>query len=118
MVRKPNASTPTSPGCFPRWPPTPPMRTRQPAPAEPDAADDQTATEKSSKGKHGRKPLPKDLLRTRTEHTLTEAERICPCCGVVCQKFGEDVSEQLDYTPASLFVHQHVRFKYACPKCH
>src|SRR5205807_1794088 len=38
--------------------------------------------------------------------------------GEVCQKFGEDVSEQLDYQPASLFVRQHVRFKYACPKCH
>src|SRR6266478_1172490 len=86
--------------------------------AEPDAADDTPATEKPSKGKHGRKPLPKDLPRTRSEHTLSEAERICPCCGVVCQKFGEDVSEQLDFTPASLFVRQHVRFKYACPKCH
>jgi transposase len=36
----------------------------------------------------------------------------------VCQKFGEEVSEKLDYQPASLFVQQHVRFKYACPKCH
>jgi transposase len=86
--------------------------------AAPDAADDKTATEKPKAKGHGRKPLPKDLPRTRTEHTLTEAERICPCCGVVCQKFGEDVSEQLDFIPASLFVRQHVRFKYACPKCH
>ncbi|HTE97145.1 MAG TPA: IS66 family transposase [Bradyrhizobium sp.] len=86
--------------------------------AESDAADDQTATEKPKSKGHGRKPLPKELPRKRTEHTLTEAERLCPCCGVVCQKFGEDVSEQLDFTPASLFVRQHVRFKYACPKCH
>jgi len=33
-------------------------------------------------------------------------------------KFGEEISEQLDYRPASLFVWQHVRFKYACPQCH
>lgn len=33
-------------------------------------------------------------------------------------KFDEDVSEQLDYHPGSLFVNQHVRFKYACTKCH
>jgi transposase len=45
------------------------------------------------------------------------AERICPCCNLVCVKFGEDVSEQLDYHPGSLFVNQHVRFKYACTKC-
>jgi len=67
---------------------------------------------------HGRKPLPKDLPRRRVEHTLAEAERLCPCCNAVCQKFGEDISEQLDFIPASLFVRQHVRFKYACPKCH
>ena len=33
-------------------------------------------------------------------------------------RFAEDVSEQLDYKPGSLFVNQHVRFKYACQKCH
>jgi transposase len=83
------------------------------------SADDATAaTAKTPAKGHGRKPLPKELRRERVEHTLTEAERVCPCCGVVCQKFGEDVSEQLDYHPASLFVRQHVRFKYACPKCH
>jgi transposase len=67
---------------------------------------------------HGRKPLPKDLPRRRLEHTLSEAERVCPGCGGVCQPFGEESSEQLDYQPASLFVRQHVRFKYACQKCH
>jgi transposase len=36
----------------------------------------------------------------------------------VCRQFGEEISEQLDYQPASLFVQQHVRLKYACPKCH
>jgi transposase len=66
----------------------------------------------------GRNPLPAKLERQRIEHTLSEAERACPGCGVVCQKFGEDVSEQLDYHPGNLFVHQHVRFKYACPRCH
>jgi transposase len=85
-------------------------------PANQDA-DDQAATKAKAKG-HGRKPLPADLRRQRVEHTLPEAERLCPCCGAVCQKFGEDTSEQLDYIPASLFVWQHVRSKYACPKCH
>jgi transposase len=87
--------------------------------AEPSADDptDEDAPKPKRKG-HGRKPLPKDLPRRRTEHTLPEAQRLCPCCGDVCPKFGEDISEQLDYKPASLFVRQHVRFKYACSKCH
>jgi transposase len=66
----------------------------------------------------GRKKIPANLERKRIEHTLSEAERVCPCCGDVCQKFGEDISEQLDYHPGNLFVNQHVRFKYACQKCH
>jgi transposase len=67
---------------------------------------------------HGRKKLPADLPRQRKEYPLPEAQRVCPCCGEVCPKFGEEISEQLDYQPASLFVWQHVRFKYACSKCH
>jgi transposase len=31
--------------------------------------------------------------------------------------FGEEVSEQLDYVPASLFVRQFVRVTYACRSC-
>jgi transposase len=86
-------------------------------PANP-AADDQATADKTKRKGHGRKAPPEDLPRKRTEHTLTESERICPCCGLVCQKFGEEISEQIDYIPASVFVRQHVRFKYACPKCH
>jgi transposase len=84
------------------------------SPKEESPSDDAAPQRKG----HGRKPLPKDLPRRRIEHTLAETERLCPCCNKVCTKFGEDISEQLDYQPASLFVWQHVRFKYACPGCH
>jgi transposase len=67
---------------------------------------------------HGRKQLPADLPRRRVEYVLTEAQRLCPDCGAVCPKFAEEISEQLDCQPASLFVWQHVRFKYACVNCH
>ena len=30
---------------------------------------------------------------------------------------GEDVSEQLDVTPAQFFVHRHIRPQYACRCC-
>jgi transposase len=88
------------------------------AASAPAASDATAAAAKPQRPGHGRKPLPADLPRQRIEHTLAEAQRLCPCCGEVCQKFGEDISEQLDYQPASLFVNQHVRCKYACPKCH
>ncbi len=88
------------------------------APAPPPPPPDEAPESPPKRKGHGRKPLPRDLPRRRVEYTLPEAERLCPCCGVVCTKFGEDIREQLDYHPASLFVWQHARFKYACPQCH
>jgi transposase len=93
----------------------------EPAPAEPPpdpAPPDHEPPAQAKRKGHGRQKLPTDLPRRRCEHTLPEAQRVCPCCGEVCVKFGEEVSEQLDYKPASLFVWQHARFKYACAKCH
>jgi transposase len=76
------------------------------------------ANEQPSKRRgHGRNGLNPKLRRDRRVYVLNENERRCPCGGL-CEKFGEEVSEQLDYVPASLFVIEHVRTKYACPKCH
>jgi transposase len=66
---------------------------------------------------HGRKPLPQDLPRERREYDVSEAEKICPCCGEAKQRICEDVTEQLEYVPASIYVIQHVRPKYACKAC-
>jgi transposase len=67
---------------------------------------------------HGRRAvIPALLPRNRIEHTLAEAECRCEECGSRLQKIGEEITEQLDYTPASLFVNEHVRFKYACKRC-
>jgi transposase len=102
------------------WLPGVAAQAADPAVAEPSANEPQAdeAADKPKRKGHGRKPLPRDLPRRRVEHTLPEAQRLCPCCGIACPKFAEDVSEQLDYQPASLFVWQHVRFKYACQSCH
>jgi transposase len=66
---------------------------------------------------HGRKHLPALLPRRRVEHTLPETACTCQTCGGALVKIGEETSEQLDYQPASLFVVEHVRFKYACQAC-
>jgi transposase len=66
---------------------------------------------------HGRKPLPAFLPRQRVEHTVPEAQCACRACGATLVKIGEETSEQLDYRPASLFITEHVRLKYACPAC-
>jgi len=61
-----------------------------PAPAVEANGADEAA--KPKRPGHGRKKLPTTLPRQRVEHTLPEAQRLCPCCGEVCQKFGEEIS--------------------------
>ncbi len=63
---------------------------------------------------HGRKRLPRALLRERIEHELSEAERQCPHCARTMARIGEEVSERLEYVPAALKVVEEVRAKYAC----
>src|SRR5262245_50889300 len=73
--------------------------------------------EAASRPGHGRQPLPAHLPRERVEYDLAEADKPCPCCGRPRVCIGEQVSEQLDYRPASYFVVQHVRKTYACRSC-
>jgi len=66
---------------------------------------------------HGRRRLPASLPRRRIEHDVPVAERLCPQCGHERERIGQEVSEQLDYQPAALFVVEHVRATYACRHC-
>jgi len=61
-----------------------------------------------------RRPLPEHLPRERVVH---EPACTCPDCGGAMRKIGEDVSEVLDYVPASFRVIRHVRPKLACTHC-
>jgi transposase len=61
-----------------------------------------------------RRPLPEHLPRDVVTHTLACT---CPGCGRPMQQIGEDISEVLDYRPATFRVIRHVRRKYACRSC-
>jgi len=62
-----------------------------------------------------RKPLPPHLPREEQVHVPTE--QACPSCGGHLKHLGEDVSEQLEYVPASFRVIRHIRPKLACSCC-
>ena len=66
---------------------------------------------------NGRRPLPEDLPRERIEYHPPQEDLICSCCGQTKQAIGEEVTEELDYVPASFVVRQHCRIKYACKNC-
>jgi len=67
--------------------------------------------------KHGRQQLPDHLPRIEVEHDLADDEKPCPCCGEVRHRIGREVSEQLEYLPASFKVLRHLRHTYACKRC-
>jgi transposase len=80
----------------------------------PPQADDEPSRRRDE---HGRAPLPEHLERREVVHDLSEAERLCPCCGQPRVCIGEQTAEQLDLEPARFFVLRTVRKTYACRHC-
>jgi len=66
---------------------------------------------------HGRAPLPQTLQRREVIHDLTEAEKLCPCCGRTRVCIGEQTAEQLDIDPIVFFVRRTIKKSYACQHC-
>jgi transposase len=61
--------------------------------------------------------LPEHLERREVVHDLTEAEKLCPCCGRPRVCIGAQAAEQLDMEPACFFVLRTTRRTYACRHC-
>lgn len=78
-------------------------------------APDAPQTPGKAKGRPARKPLPGHLPRDEQRHMPTQTA--CPSCGGALAPLGEDVSEMLEYIPASFKVIRHVRPKLGCTCC-
>ena len=74
-------------------------------------------TKKAKVTPHGRATLPDNLERREVVHDLTDAEKICPCCGKVRVCIGEQATEQLDMEPIKFFVRRTIKKTYACQDC-
>lgn len=65
----------------------------------------------------GRRRLPADLPRERIEVVPPASERHCATCDTPKARIGADITEELDYVPASFVIREYLRPKYACTKC-
>lgn len=65
----------------------------------------------------GRRPLPENLPREIIEIEPSEQEKTCTRCNAGKEVIGKEVTEILEYVPASFFVKQYVRYKYGCKQC-
>jgi transposase len=66
---------------------------------------------------HGRCALPEHLERREVIHDLSEAEKLCPCCGQLRVCIGAQTAEQLDVEPIKFFVLRTIRMTYTCRHC-
>jgi transposase len=84
-----------------------------------EQASGQKLTTRRVRGRHphGRGKLPEALPRIPIEHQLDGDDLKCPGCGKERVCIGQEVTEQLEYYPASFKVLQHIQHKYACKDC-
>jgi transposase len=88
---------------------------QQEPPASKDVLEDEDEPEPERKRRRRRRrhPLP-DHLERQTVVIEPDNMANCPHCGLPPGKFGEEVSEELEFVPARLIVRRTVRSKYAC----
>ena len=76
---------------------------------------DSTSTEEKSKNTPKRQKLPEHLERI---DEVLNPDPICPNCGGESfRKIADDISESLEYIPASFKVIRHIRPRCACINC-
>lgn len=87
-----------------------------PLAAKPEPREELITVEEHQRKKHpGRKALPAELPRRVCYHDIPDKH--CPCCGLEMVHLSDEIKEQLEYEPAQMYVNQHVRPNYVCPKC-
>lgn len=92
---------------------------------EPTAEDEahrapETAEESASpreRPRRGRKKLPQDLPRKRIVLKPESKDLVCTCCAGEKRRIGTDITEELEYEPAVIYINEYERPKYACPRC-
>jgi transposase len=90
------------------------------APTASDEAPDPTvapAPAAARRRHRGRRALEQALPRRRIEVLPPESAQTCAGCATPKASIGTDVTEELDYEPASFFITEYARPKLACPRC-
>jgi transposase len=75
------------------------------------------AKSRRNRNHNGRRPLPAELRREIVEIEPEEKEKVCPVCKSQKDRIGVEVTEKLEFVPASFYVKRYVRHKYACKQC-
>jgi transposase len=74
--------------------------------------EDRASRRRQQRQRRKRRSLPEHLETVTV--TIEPEITVCPCCGKLLNKIGEEVSEEIDMIPAKLIRRRTVRPKYAC----
>ena len=83
----------------------------EPAPEPPPSGSSSSGAAPASKGR-GRRPKPDTLARVDVIHDFTPAEKEALAAGGELVPLGEEITEQYEWEPSSLYVLRHVQKKY------
>ncbi|MGB5856442.1 MAG: IS66 family transposase zinc-finger binding domain-containing protein, partial [Oceanisphaera sp.] len=86
-------------------------------PSAEEVAADETITYTRKKSR--RPSLSAELPREDVVHDIADADadKVCDDCGHDVHQMGEEVSEKLEFIPATVKVIRHIRPKYSCRCC-
>ncbi|MGB5856745.1 MAG: IS66 family transposase [Oceanisphaera sp.] len=84
-------------------------------PTAEEVAADETITYTRKKSR--RPSLAAELPREDVVHDIADADKVCDDCGHDLHQMGEEVSEKLEFIPATVKVIRHIRPKYSCRCC-
>ncbi len=85
---------------------------KEPSVAEPPASQQPAATDGQRRG-HGRRPKPDHLKRIDVVHDLTDVEKQALAGDGQLVPIGEEITEQYEWQPSSLYIVRHIQKKYA-----
>ena len=85
-------------------------------PTEPETEKVTYTRKKPVKG-HGRNEFPEHLEVKEVTIDVPEEEKTCPCCGKQKKCIGDERTKKYEAVPASVYIQETIRLKYACPEC-
>jgi transposase len=86
--------------------------------AQSEALEEDEYTEYTAKRKkRNRKVFDDSLEREVVVHDINESDKVCECCHGDMHLMGKDITEKLEFVPATTKVIEHHRLKYACRAC-
>ena len=87
------------------------------AASESETDDDDSIEYTVKRKKRNTQRFDENIEREVVVHDIDEDDKVCACCQSQMHCIGKEVTEKLEFVPATTKVIEHHRLKYACRGC-